>query len=213
MVAMTQDLVDSFVDAVGAQKARPVAVALLARWQEPHRRYHTVKHLRAVLDAVDLLLGDPDAVPVRDHGAVRLAAWYHDSVYRGVPGQDEEDSAALAEHDLMKLRQPPERVTEVARLVRLTADHRPAPDDPAGQVLADADLAVLGAASQDYRAYADAVRAEYAHVPDAAFRAGRAAVLRRLAAADPLFRTPTGRRLWEARARANLAAELTGLES
>jgi predicted metal-dependent HD superfamily phosphohydrolase len=55
------------------------------------------------------------------------------------------------------------------------------------------------------------VRADFAHVGDADFRAGRAAVLADLAAKPYLFHTPQARRLWEAAARANLERELTEL--
>ncbi len=177
--------------------------ALVARWAEPHRRYHTVGHLLAVLDGVDLLSAEalnPDLV--------RLAAWYHDAVYRGRP-DDEERSARLAEADLAALGLPAPDVAEVARLVRLTAGHRTAPGDANGAVLCDADLAVLG--SPGYRAYTRAVRAEYAHVPEEAFRAGRAAVLRGLLDLPALYRTPLARERWEAAARANLAEELIRL--
>jgi predicted metal-dependent HD superfamily phosphohydrolase len=51
------------------------------------------------------------------------------------------------------------------------------------------------------------VRKEYAHVPDAGFAAGRAAVVGQLLELDPLFHTGTGRRLWQRQARENLAAE------
>ena len=55
------------------------------------------------------------------------------------------------------------------------------------------------------------VRAEYAHVPDDAFRSGRAAVLRSLLDAGPLYRTRFATERWEARARENLTAELEAL--
>ena len=52
------------------------------------------------------------------------------------------------------------------------------------------------------------MRREYAHVPDAAFRAGRAAVLRDLLAKPHLFHTAYAREHWEAAARANVEREL-----
>jgi len=171
--------------------SRAVGAELLARWAEPHRRYHTLDHLRAVLAAVDRL-----AHLAADADAVRLAAWFHDAVYEGRAGWDEERSAQLA---------------EAARLVRLTAAHAPEPGDRDGAVLCDADLAILAAPPDGYAAYAAAVREEYRHVPDAAFAAGRAGVLSRLLAMPRLFRTPVARELWEERARANLAAELARL--
>jgi predicted metal-dependent HD superfamily phosphohydrolase len=180
---------------------------LMARWAEPHRRYHDLEHLAAVLDGVHDLIdhaADPDAI--------YLAAWYHDAVYAGSP-DDEENSARLAESDLSALRLPPHVVAEAARLVRLTASHDPAHGDRNGETLCDADLAILAADPEPYARYVAAVRAEYAHVPDEAFRAGRAEVLRRLLALPTLFRTPAGRERWESRARANLATEIRALEA
>ncbi len=176
---------------------------LLRRWSEPHRRYHTTDHLRAVLDAVDLLehhAADPDAV--------RLAAWFHDAVYRGRPGDDEAASARLAAETLPAAGVADEQLREVVRLVELTASHDPAPGDANGAVLCDADLAILGGEPEQYAAYAAAVRSEFAHVTDRDFARGRAEILRRLLASDPMYRTATGAAHWEAAARRNLTAEL-----
>ncbi|MGO4459671.1 hypothetical protein AB4039_20585 [Streptomyces sp. M-16] len=184
----------------------PYADRLLAAWAEPHRRYHTTAHLAHVLDRVDVL-----APHAADPSAVELAAWFHDAVYRPDRSENEERSAALAERALVELGVDPARTAEVARLVRLTVTHDPAPGDSDGEVLCDADLAVLAGAPQAYAAYAAAVREEYAFVPDEAFRTGRAAVLRQLLALPRLFRTPHGAEHWEAPARDNLTAELRQL--
>ena len=69
--------------------------------------------------------------------------------------------------------------------MRLTEHHDPAADDLAGQVLCDADLAILAAPPDRYDAYLAGVRRDYAHVSDTDFAAGRAAVLRDLAAPRP----------------------------
>ncbi|MFI8198460.1 hypothetical protein ACIF6K_18320 [Streptomyces sp. NPDC085942] len=181
----------------------PYAENLLARWAEPQRRYHTTAHLRAVLERIDTL-----ADHAEDVRAVRLAAWFHDAVYRPDRSENEERSAALAERALPEAGVPDAVTAEVARLVRLTVAHDPAPGDRNGEVLCDADLAVLAGGPEEYGAYAARVREEYAFVPDDAFREGRAAVLRHLVGLPRLFRTPYGAAEWEARARHNLAAEL-----
>ncbi|MFJ5550047.1 hypothetical protein [Streptomyces sp. NPDC093225] len=186
----------------------PYAARLLRAWAEPQRRYHTTAHLAAVLDHVDVLADHATDLP-----AVQLAAWFHDAVYRPDRSENEERSAALAERALPELGVAPARTAEVARLVRLTVTHDPAPGDRDGEVLCDADLAVLAGTPEAYSAYAAAVRDEYGFVPDDAFRAGRAAVLRQLLALPRLFRTPHGATHWEAPARHNLAAELHGLEA
>lgn len=185
----------------------PYAENLLRRWSEPQRRYHTVDHLTAVLDRVDLLAEYAD-----DPDVVRLAAWFHDAVYFPDRSENEERSARLAERALPEAGVSGARTAEVARLVRLTVTHDPADDDRDGRVLCDADLAILAAPPKAYAAYAAAVREEYAFVPDAAFRAGRAAVLRQLLDLPRLFRTPYGEREWEERARENLREELARLD-
>ncbi|MDT0613803.1 HD domain-containing protein [Streptomyces lancefieldiae] len=181
----------------------PYADNLLARWQEPQRHYHTLTHLTAVLDHVDVLAQYADHPDV-----VRLAAWFHDAVYLPERSENEERSARLAERALPEAGVPAGRTAEVARLVRLTVTHAPADDDRDGQVLCDADLAILASPPSAYAAYTAAVREEYRFVPNDAFREGRAAVLRQLLGLPRLFHTPHGRREWEATARYNLRGEL-----
>jgi uncharacterized protein (DUF2236 family)/predicted metal-dependent HD superfamily phosphohydrolase len=174
--------------------------ALLAAYSDPSRGYHDTLHLAEVLDRLaelaDAGLGFPRV-------ATELAAWFHDAVYDGRP-RAEERSAAWAG---LALAGTP-YAEEVGRLVRLTEAHDPADDDPAGQALCDADLAILASEPMRYDAYVAGVRRDYARVSDADFATGRDAVLRDLAARARLFRTPYARERWEPAARANLAREL-----
>jgi len=176
---------------------------LFDRWGEDHRKYHGRTHLLAVLEALDLLTEPAD--PSR---TVLLAAWFHDAVYRGIAGQDEEESARLAEDRLFTAGLPAAEVEDVARLVRLTSDHRPQPGDHDGALLCDADLSVLGSEPEPYARYVAAVREDYAHIGDADFAAGRAAVVRQLLELDPLFNTQRARELWLDAANRNLRGEL-----
>ncbi|MGY1600873.1 HD domain-containing protein [Geodermatophilus sp. SYSU D00815] len=181
--------------------------ALVAAWGEPHRRYHDLAHLAAVLGIVGEL-----APAAADADAVRLAAWYHDAVYDPTRPDNEAVSAERARAGLRGLVDEA-RVAEVARLVLLTAGHDPEPGDANGAVLCDADLAVLASPPEAYATYASAVREEYRHLPDEVFTAGRIAVLERLLALPALYRLPQVAARWTERARANLAAELTLLRS
>ncbi|MER2133254.1 MAG: DUF4031 domain-containing protein [Arthrobacter sp.] len=184
--------------------AADLGAELLNRWGEPHRHYHDRRHLLQVLEALHRL-GCAERT-------VLLAAWFHDAVYDGVPGQDEEASAALAEELLPPAGVPAADAAETVRLVRLTAGHDPAPDDERGKALCDADLAVLGRESKDYERYAADVRREYRQLDDSAFREGRRRVLETLLArGTALYRTRRGEELWGSTARANLARELAVL--
>lgn len=164
------------------------------------RGYHDLRHLAEVLARLEELgaADDPEVV---------LAAWFHDAVHDD-HGDNEERSARLAEQELGDTGVD---VAEVARLVRLTERHRPEPGDGRGEVLCDADLAVLAAGPERYADYVAGVRLEYADVPEADFRRGRAGVLRDLLAKPTLFHTAHARERWERAARANLAAEIAEL--
>jgi predicted metal-dependent HD superfamily phosphohydrolase len=181
--------------------------AVVEAWSQPHRRYHGLAHLAAVLGVVGELAHAAD-----DPDAVRLAAWYHDVVYDPRRDDNEQVSAERARAGLRGLVGA-DRVERVVRLVLLTAGHDPAPGDADGAVLCDADLAVLASPPARYAAYASAVREEYAHLPDEVFLPGRAAVLEHLLALPALYRVPDVAAEWEPRARANLTAELSLLRA
>jgi predicted metal-dependent HD superfamily phosphohydrolase len=195
---------EAWADLAGdSPTSRTEWAALIAAWSEPHRSYHDLAHLAAVLGLVAEL-----GVEAEDLDAVRLAAWYHDVVYDPERTDNEEVSAQRARAGLRGLV-PEERAAEVERLVRLTAGHDPDDGDANGAVLCDADLAVLAGPPESYAAYASAVRTEYGHLSDEQFTAGRIAVLEHLLALPALYRTPEAAQRWTGTARANLTAELT----
>lgn len=171
---------------------------LLARWQDPSRHYHDVRHLAQVLKALG-------GLACSEHSVI-VAAWFHDAVYDGIPGQDEEASALLAEQQLAGLAD----THTIGRLIRMTATH--SPTDELEAALSDADLSILGQIPGRYHVYVRDTRLDYAHVSDHDWRLGRSQVLRHLLAKDPLFHTEMGRDLWQAQAHTNLHAELAELQ-
>jgi len=179
---------------------RDLGAQLLARWSEPHRRYHDLRHLSETLVALDLL---SPAGPLEE-----VSLWFHDAVHTNTPGADEHRSAELAARLLPAAGVDLADTAEVVRLVLVTIDHRPAADDPAGARVSDADLAVLAAEPSRYRASVQALRAELAPPDEQAWRASRRASLAAFGEMQPLFHTALGRARWEGPARANLAAEL-----
>ena len=167
---------------------------VLGRYSEPHRRYHTVRHLRAVLGALQRWLG-PELPP-----SLLTAALWHDAIYDPRASDNEEQSAALVVGD-----------ARAAQLILATKKHEPLDDGEDMRWLLDADLWVLGATPRTYRRYAQLIRQEYAHVPNVAFRAGRAAVLERFMQRPRLYFGDFPER--EARARQNLQAEIRELRA
>jgi predicted metal-dependent HD superfamily phosphohydrolase len=195
-------LLDLWLEALGeTPTATAAGQELLARYAEPHRRYHDLVHLAEVLRALETLCAE---IP----RPVLLAAYWHDAVYEPTRLDNEERSAALAARTLRRLGLPPEEVEEVERLVLMTAQHEPAVGDVSAALLSDADLAILAAPSERYASYAAAVRAEYAHLDEESYRSGRSAVLRGLADRPRLFTTDEAHRRWDAPARENLHREI-----
>ncbi len=176
---------------------------LVARHAEPHRRYHTLDHVDAVLGHLQVT-----AAMLRDRRTVELAAWYHDAVYDPRRTDNEAASAAWAAAELRAAACDEVVVGDVVRLVEVTAGHQAArPDEVA---LCDADLAVLGAGPAAYDRYRAAVREEYGFLDEDTWRAGRSSVLRSLLALPRLYGTPAFADR-EVQARHNVAAELRSL--
>lgn len=187
---------------------RALADRVLARHREKHRRYHTCAHVAWVIRHIEeLTAGEPI-----DHiDEVIAAAFYHDAVYEPEYPANERASARLARRDLATLGWSDESIARVGSMIEAT--EHDASDDVGGDtaVLLDADLAILAADPAGYSAYVAGVRAEYRHVSGEDWRAGREGVLRGLLGRPSIYLTRTGRELWEARARANLTAELATL--
>ena len=152
------------VEATGAE--------LLARWAEPHRRYHSTRHLVEMFWALEDLT---DAGELGDANAAlgRVAAWLHDAVYdpAAVVGGNESASAELAELLLARVRLDAAALTTVVELVRMTADHAERRDSALHRAFHDADLWILASPEQRFDEYCEQVREEYAAVPEERFRA------------------------------------------
>lgn len=181
--------------------------ALEAAYAEPQRRYHTRRHIEDCLMRLAAWPGLTEA----ERRVLTWAIWWHDAVYDPRASDNEARSADLARRDLAAMGAAPEDVDEVARLIELTAGHRVEPGDRLGEVLISIDLSILAADPDAYDAYAAAVRAEYAHVPEDVWRRGRSAVLQRFLDTPVIFPDPAFRAAHEGRARANLERELGSL--
>lgn len=192
--------------------------SLLQAWEQPHRAYHHSAHLSQILADLDRLYSG------RTPLISTLAAWFHDAVYEGVPGEDERRSEQLAGASLEPLVAAgllsADELQMARLLVRATATHElpESAELPAGyesadiEVFLDADMAILAAKPARYRRYLRGVYSEYSHFDDEAFRTGRTSFLRSILERERIFLSHQARQLWEEPARTNLRAELTEWE-
>ncbi|MDO8622469.1 MAG: metal-dependent phosphohydrolase [bacterium] len=197
---------------------RPVLQDLGQRYGELHRRYHTLDHIAACLRELDSIREHLDFAQLL---FVEGAIWFHDAVYDPTQHDNEERSAELARTVFASGASTELHPAVVAKAI-LLSNHRDASDGPRISTddqrfplfaFLDIDLSILGQDDATYRRYAEQIRQEYLHVPDDAFRAGRAALLEQFLKRTNIYRTAHFHGKYEAAARANITFEIARLRA
>jgi len=184
---------------------------LKVRYGEPQRHYHTWDHIGALKRHYDDL-----AVHWRRPVPVLWALYWHDAIYDPTASDNEELSAQLLEAEGSSVLAEDD-LAFAAQIIRATAKHEiPAGLDDADEsdlsLFLDTDLSILGAPEPVFDQYEADVRAEYAFVPDEAFRAGRLRILKSFADRETIYFTKVGQKRWDQQARANLARSIARLQ-
>lgn len=169
---------------------------LLTRHSEPQRYYHNLAHLEHLFALL----------PAQPH--LEFAVWFHDAIYDPTRTDNEALSALLAEQSLQGLGVAPALIQSVVAIILATQNHRS--NDPDTALFLDADLFILGADPKTYTAYTQAIRREYAWVPEALFCERRARVIQKFLSRKRIYQTP-GFAPLEQPARENLQRELRRL--
>jgi predicted metal-dependent HD superfamily phosphohydrolase len=177
---------------------------LAAAYGEPHRHYHNARHIAQCLAELGPVRGMIDQ-PL----AAEAAVLFHDYVYDPTRHDNEQRSAAEAAAALRAVgwRDP---LVDSVRAMILATDHARPPSGDAAAVV-DVDLAILGKGAEEFDAYERAIRREYAHVPDDAYRTGRAAVLHGFLSRPRIYTTDYFADRYEMAARRNLGRSLGAL--
>jgi predicted metal-dependent HD superfamily phosphohydrolase len=189
-----------------APAAEAVLDEVIRAYREPARHYHTLAHIAALLREFEA-----HSAEVRDGDAIALAIIFHDVVYDPRRQDNEQQSAIVARERLTALGFATSLVQKVVAYIEATQHGREDFEDPDLALLLDLDLSTLACAPEAYRLYAAAIRREYGHVPDALYRVGRRQILQGFLARERIYRTPLLSARWEARARANISAEIAQL--
>jgi predicted metal-dependent HD superfamily phosphohydrolase len=182
-----------------------VSSELAAAYDGAGRHYHDLRHVLHCLRLLDEVRGEYD-----DADAIEAAIWFHDAVYDATRPDNEARSADLAERQLRAMGAGETFVITVHDLI-LDTRHTAPPTSADGRWLVDIDLSILAAPAELYDAYDQAIRLEYAHVPEKAYRAGRTSVLRSFLARPAIYLTEYFRVRYEAAARDNLARSIRSL--
>ena len=196
------------------------AINVIDNWDGPGRQYHNQTHLADVLakldwareklfDSAELAYLQP-ADRSRMFDRIELALFYHDVIYNARAKDNEAQSRDLFLVHAEQQQLPQADRDAIARLIDMTANHTTAKEMDEC-IMADCDLAILGAERKAFEAYDRQIMQEYSHVPAAIARPRRAAVMKKFLDAPRLFKTDLFHQEFDARARANLAT-ITGTQ-
>jgi predicted metal-dependent HD superfamily phosphohydrolase len=178
---------------------------LLACYCEPHRAYHTLRHLDECFEKLTEIEGEADRV-----GEIELALWFHDAIYDVRRGDNEAKSAEWARTVAIGAGVEREAGERIHRLVMCTV-HDAVPSGTDQRILVDVDLSILGAPAERFDEYETQIRAEYAWVPEEVFRVKRREVLAGFLVRPRIFATEAFFDRYETRARQNLAGSIARL--
>lgn len=156
---------------------------LVAHYCEPHRHYHTLDHITALLRLFVQFEAD-----LKKPDIVLFSIFYHDVVYTPGRGDNEEQSAKLAFRALEQLGVPVNVIEAVRHYVLVTRHHQLTADaDTDLKLFIDFDLSILAADLETYRTYLDGVRKEYAYLSVEQFAQGRSAFLQNMLSQEHIF--------------------------
>ncbi len=190
------------------QAADVVLEWLVAQYGQSWRAYHTLAHVERMFAVWEQAAR---SVPVADARSLALAIWFHDAVYDPRRRDNEEKSAEEAGLRLAPLGIDKAVLARVRRMILATATHQADGADTDTALLLDLDLEILGAEAGEYDAYSQAIRQEYAFVPEEDYRVGRAGVLRRFLERPRIYLTEPMFERYEVAARRNVAREIAAL--
>jgi predicted metal-dependent HD superfamily phosphohydrolase len=179
----------------------------MRRYAEPHRSYHTTRHLEECFAKLDE--GRAHAERLYE---VELALWFHDAVYEVRNSDNEERSASWAQAAVSAAGVDHSIGSRVRDLI-LATRHDVVPSTKDAALLIDVDLAILGASAERFDEYERQVREEYSWVPGFLFRRKRREILEAFLRRPAIYSTKPFRIRYESAARANLARSIQQLEA
>lgn len=185
---------------------------IAARYNEPQRAHHTLKHIQQLFEQFDQIKDK-----LYEPHIIALALYYHDVTYDPRRSDNELKSAEYAVEALSHYLSA-EQCQHIYALIMMTATHQPhklADEDKSSDAayLLDMDLSILGAPWSEYQQYAQAVRYEYMHVAKEDYRTGRIVVLEKLLAHSTLYLTEYYYGRLEELARDNIKREISFLRA
>jgi len=178
---------------------------LCAAYNETHRRYHTTKHINAVLTHLDSVFPLIECVE-----QVECALWFHDAIYAPHSSTNEYDSARWAEQFLHDNNASESLISNVTGLIMAT-EHTANANNSDEALLVDIDLSILGVEPKMYNQFELDVRFEYKRVPYFLYKKKRKEVLQSFLDRQTIYQSAFFIDKFEVQARENLSSAVRAL--
>jgi predicted metal-dependent HD superfamily phosphohydrolase len=175
-------------------------------YSEPHRHYHTIKHIYKMFESIKFYVGNSTK-----YSLLFLSCLYHDVVYDTHSGTNEEDSFKKLEIDFSNYLLADE-ILECKNLILATKKHELIENYYEFQIFLDSDLLILGSDTDVYNNYSIAIRKEYHWVEEKIYKKERAKVLENFLNRDTIYYSDIFKHKHESKARENLLAEIKVLK-
>lgn len=176
---------------------------LVRHYTVPHRYYHNLDHIQALLRLFVLYQNNLEGKEV-----VLFSIFYHDVIYLPGRGDNEYQSALAAKKALEQIGVPPDQIEEVQFYINSTSGHKVSPSAVRDlKFFIDFDLSILAAEQDLYKDYLLKIRKEYSFLPTEHFALGRKAFVQHLLSQPHIFYTEEFQAM-ESMARKNMQWEL-----
>ncbi|KAJ3095770.1 hypothetical protein HDU97_006556 [Phlyctochytrium planicorne] len=198
---------------------------IASKYEEPHRRYHTLAHIRHLLNLAD---SHRSSIPQHQFRILLLSILFHDIVYDPKRNDNEIESEKLfwefwgdvVPYFPQETKGSFEGEAEnAAKFILSTIKHIPH-QSLSGEMRSicslflDLDMEILSQTEDLYTSYAEGIRFEYSHFPEKNFCSGRAGVLKGFLARPAIYYSEEFQRgNYEQAARMNIEREIAELES
>lgn len=179
---------------------QPEFTNICRAYSEPHRHYHTLKHIEYLL----IILKQANF----DSPAGLWAVWYHDYIYEPGGDSNEISSAEYAERVMTQLGVERSIINKTIDIILATKDHRVDAASAEMLTILDADMAILGEAPATYEEYRAQVQDEFRSVPTMLYRIGRKKFLESVLSQRRIYQTEWFAERYESRARQNILKEI-----
>ena len=180
--------------------------SLADSYNEPHRLYHTLEHVKTCLKELDQVQH-----LVINAEALELATWFHDVIYFPENNDNEAKSATFALEKMAEAGLAKELQTAVEKLI-LATSHAPLPAYPDAGLITDIDLAIFGQSEEVFDQYDDQIRQEYNFVPFKDFLYGRLTLLQLFLKQPKIYQTKYFFDKYEEQARLNIKRTTLNLQ-